>query len=397
MVAPPPELLLATRLRELRNHQWPHLKVTQSDVAVAFGVSPQQVSSWESTRRAPQTPSDDRLAAYALFFCTSRSMTERPARLLDVTELTPAENAVRQRLETELQGMRSQITTIGLRTQSTGPAVGRFWQFGDGTPIVIIGSQQSDTVLKAIPEANERHPDYVRALHHADADAVIELYGHLRAENPRSPVGIMLPDEVVNSVHLNRHVAILGGQQVNRYARWFAREGEVQVDTRMPTLPMGLDPETWTERRFRVPAELLGDDRAQEIELDGEGRRLAVFRAEFRGTVEDPRLGDSAGHESMDTVPSLYRDVALVARQPNPLAPDATATLIHGLFSRGTFGAVRALTDPEMLEKNEAYLAERFEGRSRFWMLISVLCDRTLPITQTPDLRDTVILDWSEE
>jgi hypothetical protein len=93
----------------------------------------------------------------------------------------------------------------------------------------------------------------------------------------------------------------------------------------------------------------------------------------------------------------LYRDLAVIARQPNPVNREATATLIYGLFGQGTYGASLAFTDPEVGEANEAYVGQRFGAVSRFWLLVRVFCDRRLGLTAPPRLTDaeTRILEWS--
>jgi len=88
--------------------------------------------------------------------------------------------------------------------------------------------------------------------------------------------------------------------------------------------------------------------------------------------------------------PQLEYDVALLARLANPLNLDATLTLCAGIFSRGSYGAVRALTDAKLRGRNEKFLYERDRDADQraslrpFWMLVHV------PVlgreTITPDL-----------
>src|SRR5258706_10859230 len=93
-----PRQLLARRLRALREDRWPDIKVTQSQLARALSadrpVSVPLISSWESLTN-PKIPPIPRLAAYASFFATMRSMTGQESRILDAGSLTRAENASR--------------------------------------------------------------------------------------------------------------------------------------------------------------------------------------------------------------------------------------------------------------------------------------------------------------
>jgi hypothetical protein len=59
-----------------------------------------------------------------------------------------------------------------------------------------------------------------------------------------------------------------------------------------------------------------------------------------------------------------------------------------GTFSRGTFGAVRALTDAALRTRNEHFLLEHFGGLDDFWMLFYVPIFRSVNglETVTPDL-----------
>ena len=73
------------------------------------------------------------------------------------------------------------------------------------------------------------------------------------------------------------------------------------------------------------------------------------------------------------------------ARLRNPFRLNRTLTICNGIHSRGVYGAVRGLTDKEVREENERYLADRFGGGD-FALLFQV------PIvnneTASPDLSD---------
>ena len=58
--------------------------------------------------------------------------------------------------------------------------------------------------------ANPWHPNAISTLHNGDADAVIELVGHVRAENPGVDVRWLAADELASD-DLTGHVIVLGG------------------------------------------------------------------------------------------------------------------------------------------------------------------------------------------
>ena len=61
----------------------------------------------------------------------------------------------------------------------------------------------------------------------------------------------------------------------------------------------------------------------------------------------------------------LAEDVGLLARVPNPLNSSRTLTICNGIHSRGVYGAVRSLTDAQLRDANERYIAANF-GSIRF-------------------------------
>jgi hypothetical protein len=91
----------------------------------------------------------------------------------------------------------------------------------------------------------------------------------------------------------------------------------------------------------------------------------------------------------------LYEDVALFARAVNPWNRETTVTICYGMYGRGTYGAIRALTDFHFRERNSRYLASRFAGRDAYCVLTRV------PIvhgeTLTPDWTtgDHRLFEWS--
>ena len=62
----------------------------------------------------------------------------------------------------------------------------------------------------------------------------------------------------------------------------------------------------------------------------------------------------------------------------------ATLTICTGVFSRGTYGAVRALTDVNLRSRNEKYLVEHVSIPNEFWLLMHVPVFGGVAGAQTP-------------
>ena len=188
----PPALQLAQRLRQLRL-QWSDARLTQEKLATAFTteekLSPATVSSWESLS-APKLPPRHRLLAYARFFATHRSVEAAP-ELLALEDLTPDERAVFQALETELLRLRSAV--VGESSEEE-IAFSRSWHFSDGGPLTFVCAElHSD---EAGPLADPSNPNYTELQAFADVDALMELHGHIRAENPQMTVHVRIPADI---------------------------------------------------------------------------------------------------------------------------------------------------------------------------------------------------------
>jgi hypothetical protein len=218
------------------------------------------------------------------------------------------------------------------------------FRFDAGPVIVICPTAPTDLWG---PLADEQDPNFTKMRQYGDLDALIELYGHLRAENPTLEVFHRLTSDVVSD-DFSSHVILLGGIGWNKVTRRFQ-----SVTSQVPVTQTAVD-------------DLSGGD---------------IFRAEgangprsFYPEYED--LGD--GKE-------LIADVGYIARLHNPFKVSRTLTICNGIFSRGVFGAVRCLTDASVREDNERYLADRFpEGEFAMLLRVPVVENQTL----SPDLQD---------
>jgi hypothetical protein len=92
----------------------------------------------------------------------------------------------------------------------------------------------------------------------------------------------------------------------------------------------------------------------------------------------------------------LFRDVGLLARVPNPLNSVRTLTICNGIHSRGVYGAVRSLTDAQLRDANERYIATNLGPSDSFAILmwVNVIKDRGM----TPDFNGDGVVryQWPE-
>jgi hypothetical protein len=181
-------------------------------------------------------------------------------------------------------------------------------------------------------------------------------YGHLRAANPVSQIEYfrsgLLPPENYTS-----HLVSLGG-----------------TDWNVVTASL--------LRRLRLPVRQVADweeEGGQFFEVDNDA-----------GTAQHRPMLEKTGDRKV-----LLEDVALFARTANPFNRDRTATICSGMYGRGTYGVVRALTDPDFRERNTRYLESRFGGSPSYCLVIRVTVDNNK--TMTPDLTDerTRLFEWS--
>lgn len=316
-LAQPGVLRLAQRLRDLRERKWPEAGLTQAALAMALSreghVSSATVSSWESLS-APKLPPRSRLTAYARFFATRRSVEEDPPRLLPLDDLTGEERDVYTALEAELLTLRDATRKPSAKDEA---AVTRSWHFPDTGPVTLICAQLPKKEASSL--ADPVDPNYTELLSYADLDALVELHGHIRAENSTMDVFFKLSSSVVPD-DLSGHVVLLGGIGWNEITQ---RLSEM---TRVPV------------RQVEDPAVETGE--IFVLERDGKTERFL------------PQWDDKNG--------TLVEDVGLIARAPNPFNSSRSLTICNGIHSRGVLGAVRTLTDARLRDHNEKYIVENF-------------------------------------
>ena len=349
--APPGLLLLAQRLSDLRENCWPDVRITQAALADALGEEQQSlssatVSSWESLN-SPKLPPAARLTAYARFFATRRSVESTPPRLLPLDELTPDERGAFEALEAELMALRNGAKKPLARAE---PAVRRSWVFTDRGPLTLVCAQLP--TLEKGSLADPADPNYTELLSYADLDAMVELHGHVRAENPSMGVFFKLSSGVVPD-DLSGHVVLVGG------IGWNEMTGPLSAMTDIPIRQVE-DPEIQTGEIF-------------------------VLNGQEKNPDFLPKWGNAG---------QLVRDVGLLVRTRNPHNSNRSLTICNGVHSRGVLGAVRALTDARLRDSNEGYIAKHFADPWNFAILmrVSVIAGQAM----TPDFNaaDCVLYQW---
>jgi hypothetical protein len=229
-------------------------------------------------------------------------------------------------------------------------AARRSWHFTDSGPLTIVCAQLP---REAAPEiADQDNPNYTRLAGFADLDAMVELLGHVRAENPGMGVFYKAAKDV-RADDLSGHVVILGGIAWNEVTERLIDLSELPV------------------RQKEVSGLTTGE----------------IFVTESDGGEFRPKLVEKSGKLK------LMEDVGLLVRMQNPLNSNRTLTMCNGIHSRGVLGAVRALTDARLRESNERYIARNFPvNQFGILMRVQVIEGETL----TPDLHTggTVLHEW---
>jgi hypothetical protein len=351
--APPAARQLAQRLRQLRQQHWPDARLTQEKLAAAFSaeepLASVTVSSWESLS-SPKSPPRHRILAYARFFATPRSVETEP-RLLPLGELIPDEQAAYKKLETEL---------LRLRGMASGDeeevAFHSSWRFNDTGRVTFVCAELPDD--QKGPLANPSNPNFTELQAFADLDSLMELHGHIRAENPLMTVQFRIPSEVVTD-DLTGHLILIGGVVWNEIT---------ETVSQLAGLPVRqvVDPKLRSGDPFIV-ADVAGKDR------------------EFW-----PKWADHEGE-------ILAEDVGLLARVPNPLNPSRTLTICNGIHSRGVYGAVRSLTDASLRDANERYISVNFGNSESFVILMSVKVIRNRAMTPAFGSEGVVLYQWPQD
>jgi len=347
---------LASRLRELRLDQWgPDYKLTQGALGTALGgsdpLSTATVASWEN-RDNPKTPQQKWLLAYAQFFATRRSIADKAPKLVPVESFMPEEQAAYHALRNELFHL---LAAARGEPEHEQVITRRSWLFADNGPVTLICARLPEEQVGALGKPDS--PNYTGLHTYGDVDALIELWGHVRMENPAMKVAYKSSPEV-GADDLSGHVGIIGGIGWNEVTR------RILELTRLPV--------TQKEDRDSPLGEIF------VVEVNGKERKYLPKWSEA-----EPK--------------KLIEDVGLLVRMPNPLNSNRTLTMCNGIYSRGVVGAVRSLTDEQLRESNERYLASNFSENQQFGILMRVQVIEGRAMTPDFNIPRTVLYKWSAE
>ena len=226
--------------------------------------------------------------------------------------------------------------------RSTAPSASQLWATIPGSPqqeiaqslssgpyrvqpgerITIVCAQLPQEMLQAMPYTDRSDPDFIELYRYSDLDSLLELFGHLRATNPTSRVGFRPADRLSSDDY------------TGHWSRWAA----------------------WTGTRRRARSSSACSFRSGRS-TNGNGPGGAYFEvteADGQKVAHRPRLDESGGRKI------LREDVALFARAVSPFNRKRFVTICNGMYGRGTYGAVRALTDERFRDRNAEYLRETF-------------------------------------
>ena len=206
--------------------------------------------------------------------------------------------------------------------------------------------------LHAASYADPGHLNYSQYARHADLDALIEVFGQLRSDNPASMIRILSPDELVRDFALN-HLVIIGGAAVYDAAPDFAPDIPLPEAEEIP------DTDTYL---FRCT---VGD----------ETRELTSTR-------------DAQG--------ALVQDVGVIARGPHPLVPERTVTVISGITSRGVHGAALCFIDRRVRDANEQYLKDTFGNTDAFCIAMNIPVRNNVALPPNLWREDVRLYEWSD-
>jgi transcriptional regulator with XRE-family HTH domain len=344
-----PARRLAERLRALRKQK----RLTQEQLGEVLGgsepISIATVSLWEKpgSDRLPPPP---RLEAYARLFCTSRSFESSRPRLLSDGELTQQERERETELYDELIALRERAQSTNIPGTAKGPR-SALWHLAEPIAISIVCSDAKEPP----PYAKPSDLNYTRSARYADLDALITVFGQVKADNPPPRMVRILPaDRLAQDFALN-HVILIGGGA-------FDTAGLFAQDIPLP-----------------IPEEITDTDLVTHIFRCTVGPETREFRS------------------SRDAEGNLLQDVGLIARTPHPIIPGGTVTLLSGITSRGVHGAAQCFIDAHVRDMNERYLETAFGNVESFCILMNIPVQKDVALPPNLWREGTVLYEWSTE
>jgi hypothetical protein len=234
---------------------------------------------------------------------------------------------------------------------NTGP-----WRFRDGKTITRVCAQLPRDLSAADLYTDLNSPDYIQLYTFSELDALFELHGHLRAANPANQVDLRVADRLTPD-EFTSHLVSLGGID------WNAATRTLMQDLQLPVRQIA----NW------------GDD----------GEPDDVYFESDDGQKFRPELDETREKNT------LRFDVALFARAVNPYNKQRTVTICTGMYGRGTYGAVRALTDAKFRDRNTRYVNSRFGVSSSYCIVTRVPVVNGATITPDWTEDDFKLFEWS--
>ncbi len=228
-----------------------------------------------------------------------------------------------------------------------------FWTFEQEQDITIVCPPLPEEYRRHLAYADPESADFVSLYTYADPDALIELFGHIRARNPEALVTFHTADEL-SSHHYTAHLVLLGGVDWNSVTRDVIERVDLPVE------------------------QVSRDDDAEQggFRVWQNGRSILV----------EPQFDGGR----------LVEDVALFYRGISPFNRKRTVTMCNGMYGRGTLGAVRALTDVRFGDRNEAYARERFGDAESFSIISRVPVVGGQGLTPDWTLEENRLHEWPE-
>jgi hypothetical protein len=269
--------------------------------------------------------------------------------LLSSGELTEQERERESELHDELVSLRERAQSTNVTAAAKGPR-SALWHFADPIAVSIVCSDAVDPPAYAQPS----HLNYSRYARYADLDALIAVYGQVKADNPVRMVRILQTGRLAQDFALN-HLIIIGGAASDA-ASLFAQDIPLPVGEEIP----GTNPLT---HLFSCTI--------------GEETR------EFRSVWDDEG--------------NLVQDVGLIARSPHPIIPGATVTLLSGITSRGVHGAALSFIDSHLRDTNERYLENAFGDVESFCILMNIPVQNGTALPPNLWRESTRLYEWSAE
>lgn len=376
MDAQDPRLRLANRLRELREQWLPARRITQLQVAEVLGqVSVPLISSYES-RTNPRLPTPARVEEYAILFGAPRCFEQRPPRLLGLDEMTEEERRSVAGLARELTQLRKDaLGATTLPTTVTNPTVEASLEssplrFRDGNTITIVCGQWPAQMLAQVPYTDIDDPDYIEMLQYSDLDALFELHGHLRAANPTNQVNLRVAGKLSPDDY-HSHLVLLGGVD------WNTATTNVLARLQLPVHQVA-NWDTPDGQYFEVVA------------ADGQKVRHTARLERRSGKDQSSQTGSGTDDKGI-----LLEDVAFFARAVNPVNRKRTVTICLGMYGRGTYGAVRAVTDALFRDRNTEHVRDKFGDSDTYCILMRVPVFDGATLTPDWTTGQHTLFEWS--